>query len=221
MPVFGADAATDAGTMSWTITFDRGSRARNVLASAPSGWLRLKCRLPSPTWPKATTRTPGSAASPPRWLGDESAMRVTGTEMSCLMLRLRASGPRTWPSRMRQSAARCALGLRRWRASCDQVASSAAASSPPARSQRPRTGRCRRAPAARTRDAAGQRIATPGMCCSARSRPMRGISSKRSQRSPLRLGAATAAPWRRSATRSATKAVAHARGSGKASAPRR
>jgi hypothetical protein len=29
----------------------------------PTGWLRLKWMLPSPKWPKAQTRMPGSAAS--------------------------------------------------------------------------------------------------------------------------------------------------------------
>ena len=55
--------------------------------SAPSGWLRLKWMLPSPTWPKATGRMPGSrSVTAAIALGSELRHRATGTETSCLML---------------------------------------------------------------------------------------------------------------------------------------
>ena len=51
-----------SATMSWTIRLKRGCSAMKPARLQPSaGWFMLKWMLPSPTWPKATTRMPGSA----------------------------------------------------------------------------------------------------------------------------------------------------------------
>src|SRR5947208_7996326 len=46
-------------------------RARYATVSAPSGWVRLKWMLPSPTWPKAIGRMPGSLSVTPAVAADD------------------------------------------------------------------------------------------------------------------------------------------------------
>src|SRR5918994_326593 len=58
-----------AATRSWTMRLNLSHWPRRTPFSIPTGWLRLKWMLPSPKWPKAQTRIPGSAASQARLAG--------------------------------------------------------------------------------------------------------------------------------------------------------
>ena len=50
-------------TMSCTVSCTSSHWARNAASSPGLGELKLKCRLPSPRWPKLTGRAPGISAS--------------------------------------------------------------------------------------------------------------------------------------------------------------
>ncbi len=73
-------------TTSYTASLTSFSRAMNALPSMPTGWLKLKWRLPSPMCPNEHGRMPGttfSAAATPSAIIRGTA--ATGTEMSCLI----------------------------------------------------------------------------------------------------------------------------------------
>jgi hypothetical protein len=73
-------------TTPWTMSLNSCQRARLASVSARSGWVGLKWMLPSPTWPKAIGRMPGSVSVTPavaRMMN--SAARLTGTETSSLI----------------------------------------------------------------------------------------------------------------------------------------
>src|SRR5262249_6600487 len=73
-------------TISCTRALTAPHCARNSALSAPTGWLTLKCTLPSPRWPNGTGRQPGMSF----WTAVlarsmNSGTMATGTETSCLI----------------------------------------------------------------------------------------------------------------------------------------
>ena len=142
--------------------------------------------LPSPTWPKAIGRMPGSrslTAGVARVMN--SATRLTGTETSCLIAPELFCAS-TIASRMRHSAFACAAALGdRPRRRSGRLRARCRAAAPAVREGRSRSGSTTFR-SARTRD--GARAADRscrGHASSARSRPTRGISSKAVSWSPV------------------------------------
>ena len=91
-----------------TISFIASQRARKACASAPTGCDTLKWMLPSPRWPKATTRAPGANASTAGVASlIKAGTRPTSTETSCLIEAPSLPCASERHSRSCQNAARC------------------------------------------------------------------------------------------------------------------